>query len=392
MAESLPDLPDALPAPLDGQPDLLIVAGEHSGDEHAARIVEDLLAAHPSMAIAAIGGPRLKAAGAQLLFDLTEQSVIGLVEVLKHYGFFKELFRKVVGWVEAHRPRNILFVDYPGFNLRLAEALVEAGLARKGGGTIALLYYVSPQIWAWKAKRRFKMAKSIDALGVIFPFEVASYSDTDLDVTFVGHPFVSERFENKLSYDPDAPVLLLPGSRVQPVLRIFPVLLQAYESLLDRRTTQEATVIYPSPVIEHTLESVLGRFPKARGRVTLVPNSEKVAGSAVVMSSGTMSLAVALAGIPGSIVYKLHPMTYWMGRILVNVPYIGIANLLLPEPIHPEFIQFVKRDALVADLIASLEDPRRLERTRNAAEALETLLDAPGDRTAATWLLAKMRR
>ncbi|MGJ3241721.1 MAG: lipid-A-disaccharide synthase [Opitutales bacterium] len=392
MPADPPALPETLPAPPDGQPDLLIVAGEHSGDEHAARIVKDLREAHPSMRISAVGGPQLEAAGAHQVFDLTGQSVIGLVEVLKHYRFFRELFCKVIDWVREHRPRNILFVDYPGFNLRLAEALVGAGLARKGGGEIPLLYYISPQIWAWKAKRRFKMARSIDALGVIFPFEVASYSDTDLDVTFVGHPFVSEDFENKLSYDPEAPILLLPGSRVQPVLRIFPVLLQVYEALLDRRTTQEATVIFPSDAIEHTLETVLARFPKARGRLTLVHNSEKVAGSAVIMSSGTMSLAVALAGIPGSIVYKLHPMTYWLGRVLVNVPYIGIANLLLPDPIHPEFIQFVKRDALVADLIASLEDPRRLKRTRNAAEALRALLETNGDRTAATWLLSKMQR
>ncbi|MGB0745249.1 MAG: hypothetical protein ACPGSB_12055, partial [Opitutales bacterium] len=179
-----------LPAPVDGPPDLLIIAGEHSGDEHAAHLVTELKAAKPELKVACLGGVKLQAAGAQLLYDLTEVSIVGFVEVLKHYNFFKALFNRTLDWIELYTPKQICFVDYPGFNLRLADQLHRRGLSRKAGGSIELSYYIGPQIWAWKAKRRFKMAKLLDRLGVIFPFEVACYKDTELPVEFVGHPFV----------------------------------------------------------------------------------------------------------------------------------------------------------------------------------------------------------
>ena len=205
------------PAPVEGPPDLLIIAGEHSGDEHAAHLVAELKSRHPELKVACLGGLHLEAAGAQLLFDMTAVSIVGFVEVLKHYNFFKALFEQTVDWIERYRPKKICFVDYPGFNLRLAERLKELGLSRKGGGPIELSYYIGPQVWAWKAKRRFKMARTLDRLGVIFPFEVDCFKDTDLPVEFVGHPFVRSNYELPFVYDPSAPVLLLPGSRSTPV-------------------------------------------------------------------------------------------------------------------------------------------------------------------------------
>ena len=170
-------LPFRLPAPEGGPVDVLIIAGEHSGDEHAARLVRDVQAAQPTLRFAALGGPELSEAGAQLLFDLTASSVVGLVEVLKNYSFFKALMEETLRWIGEHRPRAVLFVDYPGMNLRLAAALRGRGLSLKGGGKIKTLFYISPQIWAWKAKRRFTMARDLDALAVIFPFEVACYAE-----------------------------------------------------------------------------------------------------------------------------------------------------------------------------------------------------------------------
>jgi lipid-A-disaccharide synthase len=206
----------------------LIVAGEHSGDEHAARVVRELNVTHPGLKICALGGPELASAGAQLLHDLTATSVVGFVEVLKHYSFFKALFEATVRWVGQYRPRAICFVDYPGFNLRLAARLRERGLSVKSGGKVKLLFYISPQIWAWKAKRRFTMARDLDALAVIFPFEPACYKDTTLPVEFVGHPFLAPDYVSPVRYDPAGPVLLLPGSRVQAVERIFPLLLAGF--------------------------------------------------------------------------------------------------------------------------------------------------------------------
>ena len=167
MAEQLP-APAAFPAPINGQPDLLIIAGEHSGDEHAALLVADLRAKNPDLKVACLGGVELQAAGAQLLYDLTAVSIVGFVEVVKHFGFFRSLFNLTLDWIERYQPKHVCFVDYPGFNLRLADRLAKRGLSQKGGGDIGVSYYIGPQVWAWKAKRRFTMERVLDRLGVIF--------------------------------------------------------------------------------------------------------------------------------------------------------------------------------------------------------------------------------
>jgi lipid-A-disaccharide synthase len=386
---------DPLPAPLefaaprDGQPDVLIVAGEHSGDEHAAQLVADMRAKKPNLKIACLGGEELQAAGAQLLYDLTAVSVVGFAEVVRHYGFFKALFDRTLDWIERYRPKHICFVDYPGFNLRVAEQLLERGLSQKGGGEIAISYYIGPQVWAWKAKRRFKMARTLDRLGVIFPFEVDCFADTELPVEFVGHPFVRESYQQPLRYDASAPVLLLPGSRTAAVSRIFPLLLNGFRQAQQSKPSLKAKVVYPSQRIREVLESVLEQYSDLKTSIELVPNAESgMPASAVLMSSGTMSLACALSGIPGAIVYRLNPLSYWLGRMLVKIPYIGIANLLLERPLHPEFIQgAAKTDHLAKQILRALDDPRAAQDAADGAAELRKLLNAGSDASAAEWLL-----
>lgn len=376
--------------PVGGRVDLLVVAGEHSGDEHAARMVRDLRARQPALQVAALGGPRLAAAGAQLLFDLTASSVVGLVEVLKHYPFFRALFAETLRWIGEHRPRAVCFVDYPGFNLRVAEALRQRGLSVKGGGAIRALYYISPQIWAWKAGRRFAMARNLDAMAVIFPFERECYRDTALPVEFVGHPFLAADHAAPLRYDAGGPVLLLPGSRRQAVARIFPVLLAGFRAFAER----PAVVLYPS----EDIHDVLRRASPPRG-VTLRrafslagdAAAEPIAASAVLTSSGTMSMHCALAGIPGAIAYRAHPLTYLLGRMLVHVPYLGIANLLLSEPMYPEYLQGAATPGkLAAELRDCVHDSARRERTVAAAARLRELLRVPASGSAADWVLRQL--
>lgn len=375
-------LPFRLSAPLDGAVDVLIIAGEHSGDEHAARLLRELRAAEPGVRVAALGGPELAAAGAQLLFDLTASSVVGLVEVLKNYTFFKALMEETLRWIGAYAPRAVLFVDYPGMNLRLAAGLRERGLSIKGGGAIKTLFYISPQIWAWKAKRRFAMARDLDALAVIFPFEVACYADTALPVEFVGHPFLAPDYQAPVSYDPAGAVLLLPGSREQAVARIFPVLLAGYVEFRRGGDARPATVLYPSEAILKVLRAA---GPPAE--LQLVPTGTPVAASAVITSSGTMSMHCALAGIPGAIAYRANILTYLLGRMLVRIEYLGIANLLLNEPMYPEFIQGdATPQALAAQISAGLNDPARRAQTMKRTERLRALLSRPTGGTAAAWL------
>ena len=397
-------MPFQLSPPAEGRVDLLIVAGEHSGDEHGARMVRELRAKQPGLVIAALGGPGLAAAGAQLLHDMTATSVVGFVEVLKNYPIFRQLFNETLRWIGEHRPKAVCFVDYPGLNLRLAAALRERGLSVKGGGPIRTLYYISPQIWAWKAKRRFTMARDLDAMAVIFPFEVGCYADTTLPVEFVGHPFVAPGHIAPVRHDPAGPVLLLPGSRKQAVARIFPALLEGFRAFGGR----EAVVLYPSEEILTVLRVAnppatvrLQRISEGEARplgapgdsgLSSGPSLPSLGASAVLTSSGTMSMHCALAAIPGAIAYRTNPLTYVLGRMLVKVDYIGIANLLLKEPMYPEFIQgAATSSALAAELRACRDDPARRARTAAQAERLRAVLSQPAGGTAADWLARQLR-
>ncbi|MFM9079119.1 MAG: lipid-A-disaccharide synthase [Opitutaceae bacterium] len=384
-----PLLPFRLPPPEGGRADLLVIAGEHSGDEHAARMVREAREREPGLMVAALGGPALAGAGAQLLHDLTASSVVGIVEVLRNYSYFRALFEEILRWVGEHRPRAVCLVDYPGMNLRLAAALRERGLSVKGGGGTRVVYYISPQIWAWKAGRRFAMARDLDAMAVIFPFETACYADTPLPVELVGHPFLAPGYVSPVRHDPAGPVLLLPGSRRQPVERIFPALLAGWKASGQR----DAVVLYPSEECHAVLRAA---NPPAAVRLLPVGSGEKEAAppgaSAVLTSSGTMSMHCALAGIPGAIAYRANPLTYLIGRMLVRVEYLGIANLLLKEPMYPEYIQGAATPAALAqELHVALADPARRAKTAEQAAKLRSLLGAPASGTAADWLRRCLR-
>lgn len=325
------------------QVDLLVIAGEASGDEHAAILVGNLKNKFPNLKVATLGGKNLKESDSDFLFDLVDHAVVGVFEVLKNYGFFKKLFLCTLEWISEFRPKAILLIDYPGFNLRLAEALREKGLSKKGGGEIQVLQYVSPQLWAWKPKRRFKMAKVLDSLAVIFPFEVKCYEDVSLPVSFVGHPFVGGSYRSPVSYDENGPLLLLPGSRVQPVQRILPCFIDASEKLIQSYPNLKIEVPVPNPQIKDCVEQILSKYPLLRDRILVRENLNDLKARVALMSSGTMSFAFALAGIPGVIAYKAHVLTYLLGKVLIKVPFLGMANLLLPD--DPPYKEFIQSDA-----------------------------------------------
>jgi lipid-A-disaccharide synthase len=371
-----------LPPPQAGRPDLLVVAGEHSGDEHAARLVSGLLRRRRGLRVAALGGPRLAAAGAQLLYDRTKVSVVGLGEVVRNLGDFRAIIAETVRWIGEHRPRGVCFVDNSGVNLRIAAALRERGLSVKGGGSVRTLYYISPQIWASRADRRFEMARNLDALAVIFPFEVDCYADTGLDVEFVGHPFMAPDYMAPVRFDPAGPVLLLPGSRPKAVGLIAPALLEGYREFSRAFPGRGAVILYPSAAIRTQLEA--SGVPDG---VVLQQRGANAAASAVLTSSGTMSMHCALAGIPGAIAYRTDALTYLIAKWIVRVPYLGIANILLDEPMYPEYIQGAATPrALAGELSACINDPQRRSRTSAQSAELRSLLVNPAGVTEADWL------
>ncbi len=375
-----------LPPPATGAADLLIIAGEHSGDQHAARMVRELRTRQPRIAVAALGGPQLAAAGAQLLYDLTANSAMGFA-VIGKLSFYRALIDEVVRWIDENKPRAVCFVDSSGLNLRIARQLFDRGISAKAGGATKTLYYISPQVWASRAKRRFEMARHLDALAAIFPFEQAVYADTALPVTFVGHPFVSADYLPPVRYDPNGPVLLLPGSRRGVVSRLFPVLVEAFRALGEAR---DAVVLYPSDEILAVLRAT--PLPANVRLVKTDASSEPVTAAAVLTSSGTMSMHCALAGIPGVVTYRTDPLTYFLGRLLVKVKFIGIANLLLGEAMYPEYIQGgAKPDVFAAELRACLNDPQRRAKTAELSARLRAQLSMPAGGSAAEWIGAQLK-
>lgn len=385
-----PELPRAFERPRTGAVDILVVAGEHSGDQHAAEVVRALLRDNPSLRIAAFGGPELRAAGAQLLLDMTRFSAVGLVEVLSAYPFYRRLFRRMTEWTLAWRPRLVLLVDYPGMNLRLAEALRAAGLSRKGGGGTTVLQYVSPQIWAWKPRRRFAMARCLDGVGTIFPFEPDCYADTGLPARFVGHPFAQPGHVAPVVHDPSGPVLLLPGSRPKPVRRIFPSLLEGFARHRAADPSRRAVVLHTGGEVHAELYRICAEAGDLAKGIDLRPVSEGVvAASAALVSSGTMSLTVALAGIPGAVVYRAHPLTWFLGRRLISgrVSHLGMANLLLRREAWPELLQLeCSTPRLARRLGECLSDPAPARQAAADALELRGLLSAKPGSSPAEWV------
>jgi lipid-A-disaccharide synthase len=375
------------------QVDLVIVAGEHSGDQHAAEMLKEIKKIRPSIRVVAFGGRALEKAGADLILDMTKFSVIGIYEVLANLFFFSSLLKQVFLWIKSVHPRAVCFVDFPGFNLRLAKMLFDNKLSQKAGGDIKILYYISPQIWAWKPKRRHQMAKLVDSMAIILPFEKKCFEDTSLDVNFVGHPFVSANYNLNIYHNPRGPLLLLPGSRKSAVGKIFPMLLKILREVLKQDNERMAVVVYPDETILAILRKILNRkFPKLLAKVTFIADGESVEASSTIMSSGTMSLKCCLAGIPGVIVYKTHPLTYAIGKILVKVKFLGIANILLNRCVWHEFLQSRLRPKSVAKHILQCLQNEKLQHSfKSAAVELKEVLSIGNDTSPAKWILSAIK-
>lgn len=381
-------------SPPDGQVDLLVVAGEVSGDEHGSELVSGLLKRQPDLTISAVGGGELEKKGAHLVYPLVDHAVVGFFEVIKNYQIFKQIFSATIQWIKKFQPRTVLLIDYPGFNLRLAKELKKLGLSRKGGGDILVLQYISPQLWAWKPKRRFVMEKILDGLGVIFPFEVACYEDTNLPVSFVGHPFVQPGYQNSISYDPKGPLLILPGSRVQPVQRILPVFLDTVSELLKDFPDLEIVLPVPDLTIRNLADHLLSLRSNLKGRVRVVIGKAGIKARAALMSSGTMSLSCAIAGIPGVIAYRAHPLTYLLGRTLIRIPHLGMANILLADdPPYPEFLQGRANGRVLSrSMTTILKDSHSGKNSAEVAKKIIKSLQVTTDRGAEDWIAQETSR
>lgn len=356
---------------------LLVIAGELSGDMHAAGVVRELRARAPDLQVWGIGGDGLRAAGMDIVVEARDMAVLGLWEVLKRYGFLRGVFHRMVRLARERKPDAVLLIDYPGFNLRFAAEMKKLG--------IKVIYYVCPQVWAWHRSRIPKMARILDRLLVIFPFEVEVFAGTGLRVDYVGHPLVDEaRRERAAEAGPSLPwrsarrLAILPGSRRQEIERILPPMIQA-AGILQRRDPDLSVVVAAASTEMAT--QIRGRLLGITGRPlaldVVVGSTRRILreATAALVKSGTSTIEAALMGCPMVVVYRTAGLTYWLGKRLVKVPYLGMANLIADREAFRELIQDAATPEALAEAVGPLlrETPERTASLDAVAEVTRKL-------------------
>ena len=339
-------------------PTILMLAGEASGDQHGAGVARELKARWPGCRLLGLGGDAMRAEGVEVLEGLDRLAVMGFAEVLTHLPFFYRLERRVLALLDRGDVDLVLPIDYPGFNLRIAKE------ARRRN--IPVLYYIAPQVWAWKPGRARRLAEDCDRLAVILPFEVEVFEAAGARVTFVGHPLLEEgvpqpdrrEFCERWKLDPDQPIVaLFPGSRTQELRRHRDLFLATGRR--SQETTPELQLVWAkasSIPVSGFGDSDLTVVDDAR---SLLTHSR-----AALVKSGTTTLEAALRGTPFVTVYRTHPLTYWLARRLVRVDRVALANLVAGEDVVPEVLQGEATPDHLASLLRPLLDLNSGERER----------------------------
>lgn len=354
--------------------EVLFVVGEASGDLHAGKVAEVLRAELPSLRMRGVGGGHMRRAGVEIFEDVEQLAVMGFVEVLKHVPKHWALLRRIRAELESGRIGLVVLLDYPGFNLKVAAAAKAAG--------IPVLYYITPQVWAWGAKRLPVIADVVTKAACILPFEEALLRQHGVDATFVGHPLLDRaqtlpsRAEARaqLGLDPDAPVLaIFPGSRRAEIERHLEPFIAAAQAVRARRPDVQV-VVGVAPTVR--IDAAQCPFPLVQGASFVVQR----AATAGILKSGTNTLEAAVAGLPHVIGYRTNPLTFAIAKRVVKIPHIGLVNVVAGREVSREFVQDAFVPSAVADAVLPLLDPASAERRAAEAglEAVRGRLGTPG--------------
>jgi len=338
---------------------ILLVAGEVSGDLHGSHLVEAIQRIEPEVRFFGVGGEGLKRRGMNLLYPAHSLSVVGITEVLLKLGTILKALRGLKGSLEREKPNLVILIDFPEFNLRLAK------IAHRRG--IPILYYISPQVWAWRPKRVRLIAQLVKKMIVLFPFEVPLYEAAGVDVEWVGHPLLDivkptlpkEKAFQQFGLDPKQRTIgLLPGSRSHEIEKLFPPLL-ASAHLLQKEIPDLQFVIplapgIPKTILSSRMKNILVPVKVVEGFTYDVMNLSEL----LITASGTATLEGAILGKPMIIIYKVSFPSYWVGRALIRVDHIGLVNLVAEKEIAPELIQKDVHPQRIADeALRILRDP-----------------------------------
>jgi lipid-A-disaccharide synthase len=353
---------------------VLLVAGEASGDLHGAALVRALRQRVPNIAVAGVGGPRLRAAGMEVLEDTEHVATMGFVETFGTLGRLLRTYRRLVRYLDEQRPGLVVLIDYPEFNLRLARQAKRRG--------IPVFYFIAPQVWAWRRGRVRTIAERVDKLGVVFPFEADLYNNGRQLAEFIGHPLLdvvrptrpAPETRTKYGLAAERPVLaLLPGSRKKEVRYLLRPMCDAAARLAAegwQPLIALAESLSPAD-LEEAIDGPLP-FPVAHGDTY----NAVAAADAAIVASGTATLETALLGCPMVIVYRMSPLTHWIARRLVEVEWIGMPNIILDRAVFPELIQSEVTPEALAEAVRTVRT-RRAEMSE-ALEQLRARLGAPG--------------
>ncbi len=358
---------------------ILIVAGEASGDLHGASLILSLKKLHNQFNFYGIGGSKMIDAGLNALYNINQMAFLGFIEILKHLPFIRRVKRDLISTVIEKKIETVILIDYPGFNLNLAKKLKKLG--------IRVIYYISPQIWAW-GKGRIKTIKdTVDKMIVVFPFEEKIYKDASVDVEYVGHPLIEHinnykfitrhELNEKLGLAEEKEIfLILPGSREHEILKIFPECIKA-ASKLARKYDMQIVVACAPNLDENLIKNSVAEknFILAKGfTYDLLKHS-----TFGIIKSGTSTLEAAYFGIPFIVVYSTNMITYWLGKKVVKIKNIAMVNIILGKNLIKELIQNDVNEAKIieeCDLIISNKDEMR--RIKNELQEIKSLLGNPG--------------
>jgi len=341
-----------------GRPVILMLAGEASGDLHGAHVARTLRRRWPQARLLGLGGDRMAREGVELLAGLDQLAVMGFAEVVRHLPFFWKLERRVAALLKDRGVDLVLPIDYPGFNLRITRR------ARAEG--IPTLYYIAPQVWAWKAHRAQQLARDADRIAVILPFEEEIFEKEGGKAVFVGHPLLEEEhsipdpdaFALEHGLDPERPILaLFPGSRRQEIRRHLALFLETGRRITDVRPEVQLAMARAPSIPAHELEGF--GAPLVEDSQTLLHFAR-----AALVKSGTTTLQAALAGTPFVTVYRTHPLTFFLARRLVRVPHVALANLVAGNRVVPELLQGEATPERLSHLLLPLLAATSEERTR----------------------------
>ena len=355
--------------------DLLIIAGEASADQHGAALIRELKRLRPELSLWGIAGDALEAQGTELIIHQREMAFLGIGEVLRHLPLIRRVRRAILNRIDAQKPTAALLIDYPGFNLKLARDLKKRNMP--------VIYYISPQLWAWGKKRVEKIRRYVDLMLVLFPFEQKFYRQHGITAHYVGHPLVDyhqpylpREFK---TVTPGAAVLgLLPGSRVNEVRALLPRMAQTARLLKERGAIKKAEIIRAAQIDESLYRTIL---PDQADWLSLVQKPLYRAlpeYDAAMVASGTATLETALYAVPMLIVYHVHALTYCLGKRLVKIPNIGLANIVAETPIAKEMIQHEFQPPAAAAYLEEILQPEQNRQIREKSLIIREKLGKPG--------------